>query len=533
MTTLEKLNPAARQLLGTYQNANSPIDSGAQAKITEAAQAKGQPLDAKELENILTQAMPAQKSKIATAAKACCGSSYHCDGKKADFLTQMLDFRITKETAEVFRQPPTRRTYRDPLEASFVLDNDAQVVLLFNARDVDASGRPLLMKVVAREGAKIDDVDLSQYRTNWAEGKEDIRTISKTAAYLEIKDTNESEFAFGDPLLQVSLDKKGKELSRGVAVNPTNTQVTHFFQGKNVGGKLVPDTTNPFPGRAPQTATAPSLDRQAVVSFDDRIGLEMKCKDNFPEGGWLDTKAAFVDAKLRVEPGLIFEPDTTATVTFAGATIKTAVANNDAFLVGSEGGEMAVNMSSFGNHTLRQLLSQPISRHTQSGGGSADANQVNQPAVRMVFPHPERIGVGAGNLAPLADKTVQHAQFAASKLNAEFRPVTDNTGGQQVCVRLEDGFLSAKDGASVKDWTVVVGFTDHAGKWQQCDSVTVKNKTKSGCEEFSLNLENAAAMHKANRNLEVRVFNNDGIPAQRVNIPIRQIEWAAAAAQGS
>jgi len=274
--------------------------------------------------------------------------------------------------------------------------------------------------------------------------------------------------------------------------------------------------------------THANLDRTPVASFDDRIKLEMAMKDNFPEGGWLETKASFVDAKLRVEPGLIFEPDTNATVTFLGNAIKTAVAMNDAFMTGSEGGEKDIALGGAANYTLAQLLSQPISRQTMSGGGSNDANNVNRPAVQMVYPKPASFTVGNGALKPLKDVTVPHAQFENAKLNAEFAPVADNTGGQQLNLTLEPGFLGAKDGESLEGWKVVAGYTDHKGKWQQCDARTVKNKTKSGCEEFSFVLENAGAMHKANRNLEVRVFNNDGIPAQRLNIPVRQIQWAPA-----
>ena len=524
MTTTTQLQPAAQQLLGYVQKHSAPISGAVQKAITEAQTKKGEPLNAKELEQVLVQAMPDQKDAVQQGKKACAHSKYHCDGKKADFLTQMIDFRIKKEVAEVRNQPATRRTRRDPLEAEFIMDNQAQVVLLFNARDVDDKGRPLLMKVVAREGAETKDLDLSAYRTRW-EGDPDIQTVGKTDAHVAIKDVNETEFAFGDPLLQVSMDGKGEELSRGLALHPDNHLHTKYYYGKNVGGQIVPDQARPY-GNQTRNDAGPQLDTTPARTFDDRIKLEMGVKDSFPKGGWVETKAAHIDAKLIVEPGLMFEPDSSATVNFLGTGANTAVPKDDAFLVGAPGVERQCNLASYKNYSIAQLLAQPIQRRSQTGGGSADANALNRPAVDMIFADKANIKVGAGALQPLRDTNVNHAQMKDNSMRAEYRPLKGDTGGQRLCLDLDKGFLSASEDSTVQNWKIVVGFVDAKGAWQQCDERSVKNTKNSSAEHFSLEMNDSAVLYKQNKSLEVRVFNAEGVPAQRVRVPLKQVKWA-------
>src|SRR5262245_44058539 len=56
--------------------------------------------------------------------------------------------------------------------------------------------------------------------TSWE--KPDVQTIKPGQDYVEVADVNETEFSFGDPLLQVSVNAKGGEVSRSVAINPEN-----------------------------------------------------------------------------------------------------------------------------------------------------------------------------------------------------------------------------------------------------------------------------------------------------------------------
>ncbi|MBI4819854.1 MAG: hypothetical protein HY791_26510 [Deltaproteobacteria bacterium] len=525
MTTLDT---AGKQLLSTFQTRHGVVSQAVEAEIGKAAQTKGSALSAQELEKVLTQAMPAQATQISEVSKACSTSKYHCDGKKGDFLTQFLKLRIEKERTQVYNQPATRRPGRDPLMAEFIMDKDAQVVLLFNARDVDEKGRPLLMKAVCREGATLDAVDLTHYRTKWSDPKDaDIQTVPKNASFVSVQDNHETEFEFGDPVVQISLGCKGQEISRGVAVRPENQETVRFYPGKweNVNGAnvIVPNTASPE-ATAPQIVQGASLDRTPVVAFDERIRLGLTVKPSFPQGGWLETPISHVDAKMMIEPGLIFEPDTTAKVTFLSGVLSTKVESEDAFLVGSPGTEAPVGLAQYSAQSLQWLLNQPVQRQTQSTAGS-DARNQSWSLSDLIYTARDKIGVGAGKLNPLGDLRVGGANLAGAKIEAVYSQIADNSKGQHLDLKLGEGFLKAEDGASVKGWTMVVGYTDESGAWKQCDARTVKSRKGSDCESFELDFADAPALYKQNKNVEIRVFNAEGVPAQRVLVPLKEISW--------
>ena len=524
MSSSIALSNAASQLLANFQQSTAPITQDAQTAIDQAHEVKGKPLSPNELSTILAQQMPSQKAALTKAKKACANSQYHCDGKKGNFLTQLIDFRIEKEQHEVHTPKPPPPVIRDPLYTKFIMDNDAQCTLLFNARDVDASGRPLLMKAVVREGVNVDNLDFSGYRTKW-DNKPDIQTVGKKTAVVTTKDTQESEFAFGDALLQVSLDGKGKELSRGLALHPENKLVRKRFRGKNVGGKIVPNTAKPIGN--PIVTNGAQLDQTPVKTFNDRVKLTMSMKDSMPAGSWLEAKAQHVDVGLDVAPGLIFEPDSQAQVTFIQTAVKTAVPADDAFLVGSKGMKQTVPTNTFAHFNLKQLLTRPLNIHTASGGGSADATNQSKAAWQHIFADAASTGIAGRTLKPLGETILSTPeQLKGAKIKASYCPVAGNTNGQQLNVELGSGFLSAKDGASVKNWCVVAGFVDAKGQWQEAKTFTNKNKTKSGKANFTLSVEDAAGAIKANRQLEFRVFNGEGIPAERIRVPMASIDWS-------
>ncbi len=525
-----QLDTAAKQLLSTFQHRNGAIGAQAQAAVAQACEAKGAPLSAAELQKTLQAAMPAQSAQITEASKSCSTSRYHSDGKKGDFMTQFLKLRIEKDRAEVWQQPATRRTARDPLMAEFIMDKDAQVVLLFNARDVDEKGRPLLMKAICREGASLDAVDLKGYRTRWTDGAEpDIQSVPKNASFVAVQDTHESEFEFGDPVIQVSLGKKGEEISRGVAVRPENQETVRFYPGMwqmqpNGQNALVPNTAQPE-NRAAAVTSGAQLDRTPVKTFDEKIKLGLKVKDSFPQGGWLETKIEHIDAKMFIEPGLMFEPDTQASVKLINTTLTTKVEADDAFLVGAPAAESTIALTPYAAQNISWLLQQPVTRSSQSLGGSQDVENKQWTLRDLVFSDKAKIGVGSGTLAPMQDLRVKSAQLEDMKISGGYSQIDGSDKGQHLCLTLGEGFLSAKDGASVKGWSIVAGYVDEAGQWQQCEARTIKNKTGSGCETFEFDLADAPALYKANRDIELRLFNAECVPAQRVRVPVKELSW--------
>ncbi len=215
------LDPSAKFMLASLQQQSKPISADVESKIAQACEAKGTTaLTMQELSKLLVQAMPDQKKSITDAGKACVNSGYHSDGTNADFLTQFVaTHTIEKERAVAVRPRVSgavnRRWTRDPLEAKFMVDNDAKSMFLFNGRDVSSNGQPLLMKVVLRvtdpsdadktakevQAFKDKMGGFDDFRSLWkADGKDaDIRVIGMDEAYVEIKDIHEREFQFGDP----------------------------------------------------------------------------------------------------------------------------------------------------------------------------------------------------------------------------------------------------------------------------------------------------------------------------------------------
>jgi hypothetical protein len=97
--------------------------------------------------------------------------------------------------------------------------------------------------------------------------------------------------------------------------------------------------------------------------------------------------------------------------------------------------------------------------------------------------------------------------------------------GVTVSLALDDGFFAAAAGqnASFKGYTMVVGFTDVDGTWKEQSRTVGSDVSKK--EGFSFECDDFDGLQKANANLEVRVFTEDGVPAQRVLVPFREIHW--------
>jgi len=525
-----RLDNQAAAFMKQVQKHTGPVTVEVEQHITKACEAAGteKALTLVELEKILTQAMPDQSAIIADAkGRAAC---YHPDKTQGTFLTQILETRIEKETARVYSAPaiPPRRV--DPYYTDIQMDPRADFVLLFNARDVDRNGQPLLMKVVARERADLSKLDLSQYRTRENQTditKFDIMKVANDADYIAIKDSDEMEFNFGDPLKQVTLDGKANELSTSVKVAPANKNVTQEYHAKREGTQNVPDLARPVPGRRSEQ-TGDQLDTFNVVRFDDRINLKMSTKDTFPEGSWLDDRvSSHLDISLGVDRGFFFEPGARGRVDFLGSVVMPEVKLDDAQMLGND--SMSTNVTA-ANQTMRWVLTQPVRIDTFSGAtGPTDRLVENKPAHDIVFAERASISVGfdGNKLAPLQDLTLSKAQFEAARVDVHKIPLAGDAegDGQEVHLNLKKGFLRGEDGVSVEGWKVVAGFVDHEGNWKQAEPVKISGKRESQEMSFKFDLPDADAVHQQNKNLEIRLYNAEGIPAERVLIPFRQVGW--------
>lgn len=63
---------------------------------------------------------------------------------------------------------------------------------------------------------------------------------------------------------------------------------------------------------------------------------------------------------------------------------------------------------------------------------------------------------------------------------------------------------------------------------QEAEPVVVNAPAGSQEMTFSFDLGDSDEVHRQNKNLEVRLYNADGVPAERVLIPFREVPWGNA-----
>jgi len=319
-------------------------------------------------------------------------------------------------------------------------------------------------------------------------------------------------------------------------VNPDNKLITKYYAANRDGSPNLasPARRNWNSGPRSEVATGIELDTALPAAYDERIQLSMKAKDSFPAGGWLSTRADQVDVGLTVQPGLIFEPNKNASVAFMGTSLETGVAADDAFFTGSP--SAAGDVKTQGQTmSLKQLLNQKVIRKVVSGAGGskADIAEIQEPAFKLIYKHPEGIKIGGKQFNPLGDLNLKKADLGeASGVQATLTPIKDaEHDGTRVSLVLDKAFAATEDGESVKGWSVTVGFTDHDGTWKQCESTTFDDADASQRLGFTLDMEDAPALMNKGRSLEVRIFNDQGVPAQRVQIPFQAMTWDSSVVQ--
>ncbi len=484
-------------------------------------------MDCDVLEKILLSAMPAQTQLIQRAKS--CGMKHHPDNTNGRFLTQILSMRIEKETAVVYNPPAIGHTpvRTDPLYATFTLAPNADVMLLFNARDVDNNGNPLLMKIVARDSADLTKLDLKKYRTDPNGTQPDIVRVKDGASYVETKDIDETEFAFGDPLKQVSLDKGGDEISTSVWVRPENTNKTNVFhQTRNAQGLIVPNFTQPLP-QFNRVQVGDNLDTTAVKTFDERIRLTMSAKSTLPAGVWLDENqvGAHVDVGLAVDRGLIFEPGSKAVVGLGGAANANVIVDvdkTDAHLLGNASTQTAATVNA--GSSLRQILSSTLTRTSSAQANGSDQQQTTRRVVDVVYSDAAARIIGNKALNPMGDVVVPQAELTNMKLGCTAKPMQNpadpQSDGARISLVVGDAFLS---GADFSGYKIVAGFRDENGAWQEQTRTVGGPQSKK--EAFTFDVGDFDDQQKKNANVELRLFNKDGVPAQRVLVPFREIHW--------
>lgn len=528
---MSTLAPGASSLLSNLQQSGTPIPAKVQELIVGAAKKK--PLTMRQLEAVLLQAMPAQKRRIRAAFEESQRLGFSPDGRNPRFLTQLIGaHHIEKEVAEVHTRPvEDPPLLRDPARVRLLVPKEAKSVLVFNARDVDERGRPLLMKVVLRVSNPADprkaQNELNQFLRNTnlegfrkaGGGPPDVQLIGLKDADVTVEDRDEAEFTFGDPLLVVSYNAAGKELGRAVGVDPDNRRVAHQFHAAPDGS---PDLSRPA-GVAPKITAGPQLDVTPPVCFDQRLGLALSRKPGVAPFAWNNLLAKDFEWSLKAEPGLIYEPKTTARIELLGVAAETSVAAHDPFLLGSPAVTVSpdpVIQGQYGNMPLLRLLDQPVVRAVHTPGRN-DRDERRLAAYELLYPRPDQIQLAGFEFEPLHDMTLERREFRGAGLSAHWR----RAGAQaELEVNLNAGFLSANRGTSLRGWTMAVGYEDAQGAWQSLGTQRL-HRSSSQRANFSGVVIDPASLLAANRSLEVRVYNESGVPAERVMVPLSELTW--------
>jgi hypothetical protein len=148
--------------------------------------------------------------------------------------------------------------------------------------------------------------------------------------------------------------------------------------------------------------------------------------------------------------------------------------------------------------------------------------------MELIYQHKAAIQVAGQDLAPLGDRTLTKADLDTLGIKAFLQPLSGDSNGQEVHLELPKGLLAAKSPASLQGWKMVVGFRaapEGDELWSEAKPRTIQGDSGSGKESFKLELPNAPEAIQQNRNLEIRLFNERGVPAQRLLIPFKELPW--------
>ncbi|MBI4820593.1 MAG: hypothetical protein HY791_30290 [Deltaproteobacteria bacterium] len=479
-------------------------------------------LTADKLTQLLVAAMPEQKSMFEQLNSNCL--CHHPDKTNGKFVSTIASLLIEKERNAVYTAPAVTRPARDPLHAEIIIGKDSDFVILANGAVFDQQRRPLAMKVIARERADVAQIKkaLAEFHTQWGD-QADIVKVANNAAYHKLADQQEGEFRFGDPVAVVSFDGKAKEQGRTGMARPQNRQVIHLFHPKVENGVHVPDTTRPV--GAPQVATGPQLDNAPVQVFKETVHFSLTPKANMTRtaGAWLDERLSVFDAKMSIDEGLLLQPDAHAKATCLNSSMVTQVPETDFSFAGSPAASSPVDLGQHQAWTLQNLISQPVRVLVRSNATTTDQATHDFPIQSLLYPNAADLQVGKAAMSPFSDTSCPLAKRAELGIDVALEPLADDAekDGAAVHVRLPKGLFSAKGEGSMAGYSVEIGINDLKG-WQGSEAVKLE-KSSSGELCFELTLPNLTGA--INRNLEIRLRNENGLPATRLLVPMKDVTW--------
>lgn len=529
MTKLN-LTPDAQKLYQSIEN----LTPTSQALVQQASEGSKAPIDVDQIAAYLLATCPAEQQKIQDAVlqfkKDECGAA----PKDGSNLIELMFKKNIDVVGNPNVQRPTAITPRwDPMIGSVYLDKDTAFAALCNAADWQDGGQMRVMHMIGRESALAcgKKPDLEASNLVWDAEKNKVQTVGDKAGVVKFEDRHDEEFEPGDATAVIFFDKNGKETKR-IGTNDPDGEITVNFKWQHQ-----PDGS-PW---ATQVYTAQNADAQSLnhqgVRFSlgravkvDQAKLQAYVQDrSSTQGAWINQPLKDLDVTLFADRGLHREPGSRVSVTFLNTSIQSAIkAEEDKWkLQGNKPQAKVVDLKQYQAQNIGWLLSNTVNLESRMVEGKhADSTTTSRPLRDVIYADAvQAIQVGGAQFQALGDTQLKAEDMKSRGFDAYFLESED--GKPRPVVELDAGFITSKESeVSLKGWRVDVGYRDPQGKWQGCESFRLKNSTKSEAGTLELPVIEDYAVFKSGsvKELELQVYNANGVPASRLRVPLDQLE---------
>lgn len=529
MTKLN-LTSDAQQLYQSIQN----LTPTSQAIIQQASEGSKRPIDVDQMAAFLLATCPAEQDAIQQAIEKFKKPDCEKPGKSGSNLIELM-FKKEIDVIGMPQQPrPVNITPRwDPMIGAVFMDKDDAYAAFCNAADWRDGGRMNVMHMIGREGVLScgKKPDLEAANLEWDAEKNKPQVVSDKASVVKFEDRHDEEFEPGDTTVIIFFDKNGKETKR-VGTNDPEGEVTVNFRYPETHGSGVWGN---------QVYTGAQTDTQALnrngVQF--ALGRPVKVEEaklqafvqdrSGTQGAWTSQNLQSLDVTLMADRGLHREPGSRVQVTFLNDSIVSDIsAKEDEWkLKGNKPQAKLVNLQSWAGQNIGWLLSQTVIVDSRMMEGQHnDSTRRQRPLSQYIYADAAaHVSVGGKGFEILGDQAVKAEELKERKLDAYF---VENADGKPIpVIELGAGFMSSSaDKTSLKGWRVDVGYRDTAGEWKGAESFKLKGPAKSEAGRLELPAIEDYGVFKSGevRDIEIQIYNANGVPAQRLRIALDQLE---------
>lgn len=529
MTKLNLTQDAAK----LYQSIEN-LTPTSQAVIQQASDGAKAPIDADKLAAVLLATCPAEQEAIQQAIEKFKKPDCEKPGKSG---SNLIELRFTKaiDVVGVPQQPrPVNIAPRwDPMTGAVFMDKDDAYAAFCNAADWREGGQMNVMHMIGRESVLScgKKPDLEAANLVWDAEKNKPQVVSDKASVVKFEDRHDEEFEPGDTTVIIFFDKSGKETKRVGTTDPEGeVQVTFKYPQQNGGGTWANQTYTG--GQADTQGHALHGVRFALgrpVKYDESMLQAFVQDRSGAQGAWTGQTLQNLDVTLMADRGLHYEPGSRVQVSFLNTNLDSVIkSSEDQWRVkGNKPQAAAVNLSPYQNQNIGWLLANNVTIQSRMNEGQHnDATSQSRPLSQYIYADAQQsVQVGGAEFKILGDEVVTAEQLKDRKIDAYF---VEGADGKPIpVVELEAAFLTSKsDKSSLKGWRFDVGYRDTAGEWKGAESLKLKNSAKSEAGRFEMPAIEDYGVFKSEsvKEIEIQIYNANGVPAQRLRIGLDQLE---------